>query len=49
MKKNIFNYAPPEIENKSILVVDDFGDMRNMLRSMLLSIGGQDIDLVARS
>ncbi len=47
MKKNIFNYAPPEIENKSILVVDDFGDMRNMLRSMLLSIGGQDIDLVA--
>jgi len=39
-----FNFNPHEIENKTFLVVDDFGDMRGMLRSMLTSIGVGEID-----
>jgi tetratricopeptide (TPR) repeat protein len=33
------NFHPPELIKKSFLIVDDFGDMRSMLRSMLQSIG----------
>ena len=40
----IFNFKRHEIESKIFLVVDDFGDMRGMLRSMLTSIGVAEID-----
>jgi tetratricopeptide (TPR) repeat protein len=39
-----FNFKRHEIESKIFLVVDDFGDMRGMLRSMLSSIGVAEID-----
>ncbi|MCP5409604.1 MAG: response regulator [Chromatiaceae bacterium] len=39
-----FNFKRHEIESKVFLVVDDFGDMRGMLRSMLSSIGVAEID-----
>jgi len=39
-----FNFKRHEIESKVFLVVDDFGDMRGMLRSMLNSIGVGEID-----
>lgn len=39
-----YNFTRHEIESKSFLVVDDFGDMRSMLRTMLSSIGIAVID-----
>ncbi|MCB1831776.1 MAG: response regulator, partial [Gammaproteobacteria bacterium] len=39
-----FNFKRHEIESKTFLVVDDFGDMRGMLRTMLSSIGVTEID-----
>ena len=39
-----FNFKRHEIESKTFLVVDDFGDMRGMLRTMLNSIGVTEID-----
>ncbi len=36
-----------ELEKKSFLIVDDFGDMRSMLRAMLQSIGVAGIQAVA--
>lgn len=39
-----FNFKRHEIESKRFLLVDDFGDMRSMLRMMLNSIGVRAID-----
>lgn len=39
-----FNFKRHAIETRAFLVVDDFGDMRSMLRSMLSSIGIADVD-----
>jgi FimV-like protein len=39
-----FNFQQSELVSKTILVVDDFGDMRGMLRSMLSSVGVKEID-----
>ncbi len=41
------NFRRHAIEKKSFLVVDDFGDMRSMIKSMLGSIGVRDIVLTA--
>ncbi|MCB1858342.1 MAG: tetratricopeptide repeat protein [Gammaproteobacteria bacterium] len=41
------NFRRHEIESKSFLVVDDFGDMRSMIKGMLATIGVTDIDLAA--
>ena len=41
------NFTRHEIETKSILVVDDFADMRNMLKGMLQVISVSDIDAAA--
>ncbi|MEJ2694919.1 MAG: response regulator, partial [Candidatus Thiodiazotropha sp.] len=35
------------LEGKAYLVVDDFGDMRSMMRNMLMSCGVKDISLAA--
>ena len=35
------------LEGKAYLVVDDFGDMRSMMRNLLMSCGVQDITLAA--
>lgn len=44
LRMTSFNFTRHEIESKIFLVVDDFGDMRGMLRSMLSSIGVGEID-----
>ncbi|HHH38689.1 MAG TPA: response regulator [Sedimenticola sp.] len=41
------SFQPHELSSKSFLIVDDFGDMRSMLRSMLQSIGVSRIEIVA--
>ncbi|MEJ2455184.1 MAG: response regulator [Candidatus Thiodiazotropha sp.] len=35
------------LEGKAYLVVDDFGDMRSMMRNLLTSCGGKDVTLAA--
>ncbi len=45
MAKNLSDWEFTKlIENKSILVVDDFGDMRNMLVNIMRMLGTRDID-----
>ncbi len=44
---SVVNFKRQEIETKSFLIVDDFGDMRSMLKNMLNSIGVTRIDSVA--
>ena len=45
MGKNLSDWEFAKlIENKSILVVDDFGDMRNMLINIMRTLGVKDID-----
>ena len=39
-----FNFRQSELVSKTFLVVDDFGDMRGMLRSMLSTVGVKEID-----
>ena len=39
------NFRRNELESRSFLVVDDFGDMRSMVKNMLQSMGVQRIDL----
>ena len=35
------------LEDKTYLVIDDFGDMRSLIRNMLLSCGAGDIEVAA--
>jgi len=44
---NLVNFYSHGIEKNAFLIVDDFGDMRSMLRGMLNSFGVKDIDSVA--
>ena len=44
---SVVNFKRQEIESKSFLVVDDFGDMRSMLKNMLTSIGVTQINTAA--
>lgn len=44
---SVFNFKRQEIETKSFLVVDDFGDMRSMLKNMLTSLGVTRINSAA--
>lgn len=39
------NFRRHDIETRSFLVVDDFGDMRSMMKNMLQSMGVREIDL----
>jgi CheY-like chemotaxis protein/predicted Zn-dependent protease len=39
------SFAPGILENRAYLVVDDFGDMRSMIKNMLQACGVQDITL----
>ncbi len=41
------NFTRQDIEKKSFLIVDDFADMRNMLKGMLQLIGVAEIDSAA--
>mgnify|MGYP000042990806 FL=1 len=41
------NFTRKDIEKKSFLIVDDFADMRNMLKSMLQLIGVPEVDVAA--
>ena len=38
-------FKPGLLEEKSYLVVDDFGDMRSMIKNMLMACGAKDITL----
>lgn len=38
-------FKPGPLENKSYLVVDDYGDMRSMIKNMLIACGVKDITL----
>ncbi|MET0067108.1 MAG: tetratricopeptide repeat protein [Candidatus Thiodiazotropha sp.] len=38
-------FAPGILENRAYLVVDDFGDMRSMIKNMLMACGAGDITL----
>ena len=41
------NFTRKDIEKKSFLIVDDFADMRNMLKGMLQLIGVPEVDVAA--
>ncbi|MCU7871612.1 MAG: tetratricopeptide repeat protein [Candidatus Thiodiazotropha sp. (ex Lucinoma borealis)] len=38
-------FKPGPLENKTYLVVDDYGDMRSMIKNMLIACGAKDITL----
>ncbi|MCU7878721.1 MAG: response regulator [Candidatus Thiodiazotropha sp. (ex Lucinoma borealis)] len=38
-------FKPGPLENKTYLVVDDYGDMRSMIKNMLLACGVKDVTL----
>ncbi|MCM8885576.1 MAG: tetratricopeptide repeat protein [Candidatus Thiodiazotropha sp.] len=38
-------FKPGPLENKTYLVVDDYGDMRSMIKNMLIACGANDITL----
>ncbi|MCP3869240.1 MAG: response regulator [Gammaproteobacteria bacterium] len=46
-KRAPVNFRPSEIRNKTFLIVDDFGDMRSMIKSMLQGLGVTQIKTVA--
>ncbi|MCG7898871.1 MAG: response regulator [Candidatus Thiodiazotropha weberae] len=45
LKENFVFFKPGPLENRLYLVVDDFGDMRSMIKNMLMACGVRDIKL----
>ena len=46
-KRAPFNFKTNELEKKDFLIIDDFGDMRGMIKSMLQAIGVTKLDAAA--